>query len=189
MQFFGSTNKQVFPAWEFQLQGREKKSTNYTTELLDLLLEHLPSHCQVHFGHRLVSCREYEDRRGCGVELHFRNGVTLDGYDLVIGADGLKSVVRQTVIAQSRGWTGLDASVKDLGFPPNMTKEEHCHLGRRHDILYMGQSAFRGLVPREKLAALYPDHRSLNYCRISAFDLLFGLLPIYLFKVLRKTQG
>ncbi|KAJ3748446.1 hypothetical protein DFH05DRAFT_1520023 [Lentinula detonsa] len=137
-------------------------------QLLDLLLEHLPFHCQVHFGHRLVSCREYEDRRGCGVELHFRNGVTLDGYDLVIGADGLKSVVRQTVIAQSRSWTGLDASVKDLEFSPNMTKEEHCHLGRRHDILYTGQSAFRGLVPREKLAALYPDHRALRtstiYC-------------------------
>ncbi|KAJ3980212.1 hypothetical protein F5890DRAFT_758582 [Lentinula detonsa] len=173
--------EEVFPAWEFRLsdsrRGRKIHELYYTDatptnlhrqQLLDLLLEHLPFHCQVHFGHRLVSCREYEDRRGCGVELHFRNGVTLDGYDLVIGADGLKSVVRQTVIAQSRGWTGLDASVKDLGFSPSMTNEEHCHLGRRHDILYTGQSAFRGLVPREKIAALYPDHRALRtstiYC-------------------------
>ncbi|KAJ3794590.1 hypothetical protein GGU11DRAFT_759027 [Lentinula aff. detonsa] len=162
---------------------------NYTTDLLDLLLEHLPFHAKCTLV--IVSFHAGNTKTGGDAESSyiFAKGLFY-AYSLVIGADGPKSVVRQTVIAQSRSWTGLDASVKDLEFSPNMTKEEHCHLGRRHDILYTGQSALgRGLVPREKLAALYPDHRSLNYCRISAFDLLFGLLPIYLFKVLRKIQG
>ncbi|KAF9075535.1 hypothetical protein BDP27DRAFT_1415319 [Rhodocollybia butyracea] len=109
-------------------------------QLLDFLLAILPSQCRVHFGHRLISCKESED----SVELQFLNGA-VGSYDFVIGADGLKSVVRQTIL-------------RGPGVQPESLGTDYL----RKDILYTGQSAFRGLIPKEKLAALYPDHRALH---------------------------
>ncbi|KAE9392726.1 FAD/NAD(P)-binding domain-containing protein, partial [Gymnopus androsaceus JB14] len=122
---------------------KETEPTNlHRQKLLDLLLSQLPSasHCRIHFGHRLAGCRELPD----SVELCFRNGA-IGSFDLVIGADGLKSVVRQAVV---RGH-GIQGTAKS-------------------DILYTGQSAFRALIPRERLVEVWPDHRALHtptiYC-------------------------
>ncbi|KIK61102.1 hypothetical protein GYMLUDRAFT_243779 [Collybiopsis luxurians FD-317 M1] len=147
------------PAWQFRMSDRKEgvpfhevhiegaKATNlHRQQLLDLLLDNLPSHCRVHFGHRLVACEEDEK----GVELRFLNGIVAS-FDLVIAADGLKSVVRQTV-----------AGIKPL---LDVTAEENFI---REDILHTGQSAFRGLIPREQLIAVNPNHRALHtptiYC-------------------------
>ncbi|KAJ3754575.1 hypothetical protein EV360DRAFT_73589 [Lentinula raphanica] len=183
-----------FPAWEFRLSDAQKGKkvhelyyenatpTNlHRQQLLDLLLEHLPPHCQVHFGHRLVSCHEYEDTQGSGVELRFRNGVVRDKYDLVIGADGLKSVVRQAVIARESGLGVLpEEKVYTQGDGvERLGKDGQCEVGKRNDILFTGQSAFRGLVPREKLAALHPNHRVLRtstiYCGKSKHVVMYPI--------------
>lgn len=129
---------------------KEAEATNlHRQKLLDLLLSQLPSasHCRIHFGHRLAGCRELPD----SVELSFRNGA-VGSFDLVIGADGLKSVVRQAV-------------VRDLGYKERQSggegdgEDNQCYL--RSDILYTGQSAFRALIPRERLVEVWPDHRAL----------------------------
>ena len=46
----------------------------------------------IHLGHRLASIEDFGDR----VELKFNNGVTVDA-NIVIGADGVRSVVRQAL--------------------------------------------------------------------------------------------
>ncbi|KAF5384559.1 hypothetical protein D9757_006420 [Collybiopsis confluens] len=153
-----SWDQESRPAWEFRISDRKEgtpfhevhidgaKATNlHRQQLLDLLLDHLPSHCRVHFGHRLVACEENKD----GVELRFLNGISTS-FDIVIGADGLKSIVRQAVI----------------GLKPHQDNYDEEII--REDILHTGQSAFRGLVPREKLVAINPSHRTLHtptiYC-------------------------
>jgi salicylate hydroxylase len=73
----------------------------------------------LHLGCRLESLTEDAD----GVHLKFANGRTADA-DIVIGADGIRSVVRPYV-------TGSD-----------------------NDLIYTGTSGFRGIVPMDKLNLL-----------------------------------
>ena len=73
----------------------------------------------LHLGCRLESLTEDSD----GVHLKFANGRTADA-DIVIGADGIRSIVRPYV-------TGSD-----------------------DDLIYTGTSGFRGIVPMNKLNLL-----------------------------------
>ena len=63
----------------------------HRADLLDALAAGLDTRC-VHLGHRLEAVQEHEDR----VTLVFANGNRVDA-DYVIGADGVKSVLRQAL--------------------------------------------------------------------------------------------
>ncbi len=63
----------------------------HRAELLDALLSQLPSDC-VRFGHELVDCQNRSD----SVVASFANGVREEA-DVLIGADGLRSRVREVV--------------------------------------------------------------------------------------------
>ncbi|KAL0068338.1 hypothetical protein AAF712_004725 [Marasmius tenuissimus] len=97
------------------------------------LLQRVPSFCTIHLNHRLSKCSETDS----AVQLQFSNGRSAE-CDLLIGADGVKSVVR-----------------RDLKGPQTSP-------------IYSGTVAFRGLVPREKLEQAHPGHRALEqpiqYC-------------------------
>ncbi|KAJ7595521.1 hypothetical protein C8J56DRAFT_1115495 [Mycena floridula] len=105
--------------------------TFHRPDLQQALFRNIPKSSRVHLKHRLVSYKETED----GVNLTFQNGTTAS-CDLLIGADGVKSVVR------------------------NGTKN-HFRRGPTEPVV-TGFYAFRGLVPAERLREVYPNHRSIT---------------------------
>jgi salicylate hydroxylase len=80
----------------------------------------------LHLGHQLASLEE----RGRAIGVTFANGKRIEA-DLVIGADGVRSVVRRFI-------TGSEETV------------------------YSGTSAFRGIVPIERLPTL-PDPKAIQF--------------------------
>ncbi|KAF5337613.1 hypothetical protein D9758_014926 [Tetrapyrgos nigripes] len=114
-------------------------ATFHRADVQQALLKEVPPFCKIHLSHRLGSIYEEED---C-VNLHFLNGNTAT-CDLLIGADGIKSVVRQ-----------------------------HLHALPNNGITYTGTVAFRGLIPVEKLPTTYSDNRqrddSVIYCGDSKY--------------------
>lgn len=73
----------------------------HRADLLDALASTLDG-SQIHLGHRLVSATARSD----GVELEFGNGQRVQA-EYVIGADGVKSVLRQTLYGEDNpGYTG-----------------------------------------------------------------------------------
>ncbi|KAJ7572812.1 hypothetical protein C8J56DRAFT_1138214 [Mycena floridula] len=105
--------------------------TFHRPDLQQALFRNIPKSSRVHLKHRLMSYKETEDR----VDLMFQNGITAS-CDLLIGADGVKSVVR------------------------NGTKN-HFRRGPTEAVV-TGFYTFRGLVPAERLREVYPNHRSLT---------------------------
>lgn len=88
----------------------------------------------LHLGHRLTALEE----EGAGLRLSFANGRTEEA-DLVVGADGVRSLVRDYVVA---GIPGADPA--------------------RAAPRYSGTSAFRGIVPVSSLPSL-PDPRAIQF--------------------------
>src|SRR5215204_3327855 len=81
---------------------------------------------ELHLGHRLVDLVD----QGDSIRLEFANGHSTQA-DLVIGADGVRSLIRRYV-------TGGD------------------------DAVYSGTSAFRGIVPVDRLPSL-PDPQAIQF--------------------------
>ena len=88
----------------------------------------------VQLGHRLVALEE----EGTGLRLRFANG-RIETADLVVGADGVRSLVRDHVVA---GLPGGDPA--------------------RAGPRYSGTSAFRGIVPVTALPSL-PDPAAIQF--------------------------
>ncbi|KAF9254463.1 FAD/NAD(P)-binding domain-containing protein, partial [Marasmius fiardii PR-910] len=107
----------------------------------------LSSFCNIHLSHRLTKFTEIPESDT--VQLEFSNG-TKKECDLLIGADGIRSVVRK----------GLKGRQNDKD--KNATGiEEEPHLSPK-DMVYSGSIVFRGLVPTEKLKKMNPDHGTLS---------------------------
>jgi salicylate hydroxylase len=64
----------------------------HRAELLDLLAAALPAHV-VRLDHRCIDIKQYSDR----IEIKFHNGALADA-DLVVGADGIHSTVRELIL-------------------------------------------------------------------------------------------
>jgi len=73
----------------------------HRAELLDLLAAALPAH-MIHLDHRCIGLKQSSDR----VEVKFHNGTIADA-DLVVGADGIHSTVRELILgAESPRFSG-----------------------------------------------------------------------------------
>ncbi|KAM0146137.1 hypothetical protein ACHAQE_010890 [Botrytis cinerea] len=115
-------------------EGREGQSTAHRRSLMDILIKLLPSSCDVRFGKRLVGIVSSVSDLCCGshhphanVTLQFQDG-TKSIADLVIGADGVKSLCRDIVLAPSFNAEAFKAR-------------------------FTGKIAYRGLIPMEEAKA------------------------------------
>ncbi|KAF9553099.1 FAD/NAD(P)-binding domain-containing protein [Agrocybe pediades] len=109
-----------------------------------VLLDHLSPSIACHLSHRLAKFDDTEQ----GVVLTFTNGSTAI-CDLLIGADGIHSFVRKSLLAERQG----------------ISDEEAC---KRARPLWTGVYAYRYIIDADALRRDYPDHPALKkmmiYC-------------------------
>ncbi|OAX31447.1 FAD/NAD(P)-binding domain-containing protein [Rhizopogon vinicolor AM-OR11-026] len=113
-------------------RGRLKRQ-----ELLDILEQHLPASCTVHFNKRLTT---YDKQSAGSLVLHFADDSAVTT-DVLIGADGIHSSVRKTLFET------IDRDVVD----PSKIR----HFA---DASWTGTSVYRALFPVEKLLKVDPNH-------------------------------
>ncbi|MEH7238590.1 FAD-dependent oxidoreductase [Bacillus sp. JJ1562] len=84
--------------WPAMSENQNERYTRFVhrADLLDTLIAQLPPE-QVHLSHRCSQILHHEDY----VEVHFENGHSVEA-DLVIGADGIRSVVRDKIFGESK---------------------------------------------------------------------------------------
>jgi salicylate hydroxylase len=112
-----------------------------------VLLSHLPSTCTTHNAKRLKSYSQpTECSKNSPITLTFTDGSTAT-CDVLIGADGIKSAVRSSMLCE------LAESVE--------SGEKEFVLSCINPI-WSGVNAYRTLVSAEKLRAHYPDHPILR---------------------------
>ncbi|KAI5481525.1 FAD/NAD-P-binding domain-containing protein [Pseudohyphozyma bogoriensis] len=99
-------------------------STVHRADLLDVLAKNVPKEI-TEFGKRLVSYSQADEKSA--ITLHFSDGTTRD-CDVLVGGDGVKSVVREQLYASEKGF---DASP-----------------------VYTGTTAARGLLPASTVAEI-----------------------------------
>ncbi|KZP18795.1 FAD/NAD(P)-binding domain-containing protein [Athelia psychrophila] len=123
-----------------------------------VLIKHLPPSCTSHFGKRLVS---YDDPASGPITLHFKDGTTAE-CDVLVGADGIKSAVRATLVS-------------NLAKEGKITKEE----ATQPNPVWSGTVVYRNLVPKERLEAQAPGHRALTvpgmYCGKNKHLVVFSI--------------
>lgn len=111
------------------------------------LLNHLPKRCRIHCSKRLES---YVQRQSNHIKLLFQDGT--NAYcDVLVGADGLKSVVRAGLLGEKAQSAQREGRWKEAS-----------QLLSHVDPVWSGTNAYRALIPVEKLRALSPTHRVLN---------------------------
>ncbi|KAJ8065493.1 hypothetical protein OCU04_006174 [Sclerotinia nivalis] len=113
-------------------EGREGQSTAHRRSLMDVLIKLLPPSADVRFGKRLTgitssSPTSRSDIPESKVTLQFQDGTTSTA-DLVIGADGVKSLCRDIVLTPTNNADALKAR-------------------------FTGKIAYRGLIPMEEAKA------------------------------------
>lgn len=111
----------------------------HRAEVLNVLLSHVSSRVQIHLGHRLASYVESDT----AVDLSFKNGTTVQ-CDILVGADGIHSVVRRGFLAKEHSLSADKAE-----------KEGH--------PLWTGTIAYRGIIDSSRVAQLSPKHPSLSH--------------------------
>ena len=118
----------------------------HRADFQQVLLGHLISSCKTHCGKRL---RTYTQRASEPIKLLFEDGTTAT-CDVLVGADGLKSAVRQTLmtekahLAQSEG-----------------RRAEAADCLASIDPLWSGTNSYRALIPVDRLRVECPSHRVL----------------------------
>ncbi len=123
----------------------------HRADLQKSLMEHLPlpgskaatinSSCTLHLSHRLVDYAYSEISSSGPITLHF-DGKPSATCDLLIGADGIKSSLRQIFLAQL----------------PN-PREYNDYL----EPTWSGLVAYRGRIPKDELEKILPGHRALEH--------------------------
>ncbi|EGO26930.1 hypothetical protein SERLADRAFT_414770 [Serpula lacrymans var. lacrymans S7.9] len=112
-----------------------------------VLLKHLPPSSHTHCSKRLES---YSQSIAGPVELKFQDGSTAT-CDLLIGADGVKSAVRGSLLRELANQAVMEGK-------PDVAQEALAGI----DPVWSGMVAYRALIPAERLRALSPSHRALT---------------------------
>ncbi|GBE85787.1 FAD/NAD(P)-binding domain-containing protein [Sparassis crispa] len=113
-------------------------------EFQQVLSKHLPPSYTIHFSKKLVSYTEPDSGE---IVLNFQDG-SLATCDVIVGCDGVRSVVRGTLyrsFAEKAERNGDNA----------MAAKALSHVNATHS----GFSAYRGLFPTEKLLRRFPNHK------------------------------
>lgn len=121
--------------------------TLHRADFQSTLLQHLPRSCRTHCGKRLCN---YTPRSNGSVDLAFEDGTTAQ-CDILVGADGFKSVVRQIMLRERAAMAQKNGRTRDA--------EE---ILSSCNARWTGQIAYRSLIPAERLRARSPNHRSLT---------------------------
>ncbi|KAF9264215.1 FAD/NAD(P)-binding domain-containing protein [Marasmius fiardii PR-910] len=145
-EFRKSDQKEGTSLFELKMNG--STSNLHRRDIQQALLQQLQAKSDsdsspfynIHVSHRLTKFTETEKDT---VELEFSNGTKAE-CDLLIGADGIRSVVRKSLRNK-----GKSAGIEDGHWSPK-------------DMIYSGSIVFRGLVPRERLEKMNPNHSTLS---------------------------
>ncbi|KII84074.1 hypothetical protein PLICRDRAFT_46407 [Plicaturopsis crispa FD-325 SS-3] len=113
-----------------------------------VLLKHLPPQCKTHLSKRLL--RYSQDNSG-SIHLQFNDGSTAI-CDVLVGADGLKSAVRATLLDLEAQAARVRGDAQAAGFL------ESCIVPK-----WSGEVSYRTLVPAIKLREKVPNHRALTH--------------------------
>lgn len=112
-------------------------------DVLQVLVDHLPERFPTHFDRRLATYTRLPNGK---IELQFEDGFVAT-CDILIGADGIKSVVRRKMLAEQ----ARDAVA--AGRP-----DEADGILRGIEPRWSGIVAYRALVPTERLIAYRDAH-------------------------------
>ncbi|PAV19849.1 FAD NAD(P)-binding domain-containing [Pyrrhoderma noxium] len=121
----------------------------HRAHFLDVLAKNLDlTQTRVHFSKRLVTYSLPRDASSSDpIVLHFQDG-TSSKCDILVGADGIHSIVRQSLLT-------FASSELEQG------EADKVRLRNKIEPLWSGTIAYRALIPSEKLRALNPSHRTL----------------------------
>ncbi|KDQ56872.1 hypothetical protein JAAARDRAFT_36352 [Jaapia argillacea MUCL 33604] len=117
----------------------------HRAEFQQAILKNLPSSCHTHFNKRLTTYTE--PSTDSPIILSFQDGTT-STCDVLLGADGIKSAVRRTMLENQIA---------------QASPEESRELLERVPPMWSGTVAYRGLIPRPILEAKWPKHQAFNF--------------------------
>jgi len=119
----------------------------HRSDFCRVLLQHLPSTCRTHCSKRLLS---YRQRPTSSVELLFTDGTTAS-CDVLIGADGIKSSVRRSLLRELAHRAKADGRPRDSD-----------HILGSIDPVWSGTFAYTAVITAERLKARAPHHRAFT---------------------------
>ena len=125
-------------AYSITYQGGH--ATYHRADLQEILLNHVSSSVLCHLNHRLVSYKEEKEQ----IRLEFKNG-EITSCDILVGADGINSVVRKVFLANKQGINNSSEEALINASP-----------------VWSGTSVYRGLVKSEVIKRELPNHRALT---------------------------
>jgi len=111
----------------------------HRADVQDALVEHISPSIDAHLSHRLKTYRHVGNNE---IELEFTNG-NRAVCDFLIGADGINSAVRRTMLAERNKWTEAEARVKS-------------------QPLWTGTVVYRDLIDAEIVRRESPNHIALT---------------------------
>jgi salicylate hydroxylase len=115
----------------------------HRAEFHGALLNQLPSQCRTFTSRRLEN---YTQQPGGQIQLQFQDGSTAT-CDILIGADGIKSIVRKRMLQKAaaevevQSWDNEAAELRSL-----------------IDPRFSGVLSYRALIPSERLSKISPQH-------------------------------
>ena len=127
----------------------------YRVELQDALVKMLdPDTTKTHFAKRMVSYTLPPPSEPTSpITLNFEDG-SVATCDVLLGADGIHSVTRRTLL-------NLAANDAEKSSSEDSQKTAETLRGSIEPI-WSGAMIYRGLIPREKLEKLNPNHSALT---------------------------
>lgn len=118
--------------------------TFHRPDFQNVLLRRLPSSYRIYCSKRL---RSYVQRPGSPISLLFEDG-TRATCDVLLGADGLKSAVRRSLLNESIQWAQSEGNWTEAS---NITSSI--------EPSWSGTNAYRALITAERLRIRSPNHR------------------------------